>query len=419
VAVLLLAAPLVAAGLDGTLRTFFRSDAWRLILFPAIIVYILAVAPGLARMDRAVAASFRAILQITEDETDRLVQTVGKPHLEGELGAMLVGAALGGLTVWATDWGLPSGWLMVCSAAEAVLMFTMLAWVVYVSVAGSRLMTVVHRQPLHVDPLDATPFEAIGRQALLLALVFVGGLTLSILFMGIRSGNFHQFAFWLSYLPPALVPVVIFFLIMQPTHRVLSAAKARELNKVERQIAASCRELTARIGGQEDTLALSQQILALSTYEKRLAQARTWPYNTSMLRTLFFSVLVRPGRSGRACSERSSSPSRAGGAVERWRRASRKSVRGPSPRYSPGIRLSAGDLRLTPVYRWDGRTGWFMRAARRKARVGRRQCGFIEGCAGDGAEPKGPQRACALRDQAAGSYRLRVVGAFRGNVHLP
>jgi hypothetical protein len=298
VAVLLLAAPLVAAGLDGTLRTFFRSDAWRLILYPAIIVYILAVAPGLARMDRAVAASFRAILQITEDETDRLVQTVGKPHLEGELGAMLVGAALGGLTVWATDWGLPSGWLMVCSAAEAVLMFTMLAWVVYVSVAGSRLMTVVHRQPLHVDPLDATPFEAIGRQALLLALVFVGGLTLSILFMGIRSGNFHQFAFWLSYLPPALVPVVIFFLIMQPTHRVLSAAKARELNKVERQIAASCRELTAQIGGQEDTLALSQQILALSTYEKRLAQARTWPYNTSMLRTLFFSVLVPAGTFG-------------------------------------------------------------------------------------------------------------------------
>jgi hypothetical protein len=189
VAVLLLAAPLLAAGLDGTLRTFFRSNAWRLLLYPTIIAYILAVAPQLARMDRAVAASFRAILQITEDETERLLQTVGNPHLAGELGAMLVGAALGGLTVWATDWGLPSGWLMACSAAEAVLMFTMLAWVVYVSVAGSRLMTVVHRQPLHVDPLDATPFEAIGRQALLLALVFVGGLTLSILFMGVRSEN--------------------------------------------------------------------------------------------------------------------------------------------------------------------------------------------------------------------------------------
>jgi hypothetical protein len=94
------------------------------------------------------------------------------------------------------------------------------------------------------------------------------------------------------------VPVVIFFLIMQPTHRVLSAARARELDKVERQIAASCRELTARIGGREDTLAISQQILALSTYEKRLGQARTWPYNTSMLRTLFFSVLVPAGTFG-------------------------------------------------------------------------------------------------------------------------
>jgi hypothetical protein len=27
-------------------------------------------------------------------------------------------------------------------------------------------------------------------------------------------------------------------------------------------------------------------------YEKRLTEARTWPYNTAMIRTLFLSVLV-------------------------------------------------------------------------------------------------------------------------------
>lgn len=292
IAVLLLAAPFVAAALDRSLGTFFRSDSWRLLVYPTVIAYILVIAPRLARMDRAVAASFRVILQTADEETKRLLQTVGVPRPAGELRALALGAILGYLTMRAGGFEEPTGWLKVCSAAEAVLMYAMLAWAIYVSVVGSRLMTVLHRQPLHVDPLDVTPFEAIGRQALLLALVFIGGVTLSILFVGFGSERVRLAEFWLSNLPPTLVAVVIFFLTMLPTHRVLSAAKARELDKVERHIAASCRALTERIEGGEDTLVLSQQILALATYEKRLAQARTWPYNTSMLRTLFFSVLI-------------------------------------------------------------------------------------------------------------------------------
>lgn len=41
-----------------------------------------------------------------------------------------------------------------------------------------------------------------------------------------------------------------------------------------------------------------QNALALFTCEKRLEQTPTWPYNTSMLRTLFFSVLVPAGTFG-------------------------------------------------------------------------------------------------------------------------
>lgn len=44
----------------------------------------------------------------------------------------------------------------------------------------------------------------------------------------------------------------------------------------------------------EDPGPLSQHILALAALEGRLQAARTWPYNTPMLRTLFVSVLA-PG----------------------------------------------------------------------------------------------------------------------------
>ena len=36
-------------------------------------------------------------------------------------------------------------------------------------------------------------------------------------------------------------------------------------------------------------------ISALIAYEERLQAARTWPYNTAMLRTLFFSIIVPAG----------------------------------------------------------------------------------------------------------------------------
>ena len=298
VAVALFAALPVASALDGTLERFLTTDAWRLWLFPTVIAYILAVAPLMGRIDRAVQASFRAILEIPQEETERLFQTAGVPRPTGEMRAVAVGALLGYLSLWGTGNAVPDGWLEIVGIAEAVLMYAMLAWVIYLSLIGSRLMRVLHRQPLRVDPFDVTPFEAIGRQGLVLALVFVGGITLSILFVGFRSENVRLAAFWLSYFPPTLVPIVIFFLIMQPTHRVLSAAKKRELEAVRRHIVASCRALAQRIESGQETPALSQQVLALSAYERRLEQMPTWPYNTSMLRTLFFSVLVPAGTFG-------------------------------------------------------------------------------------------------------------------------
>ena len=40
---------------------------------------------------------------------------------------------------------------------------------------------------------------------------------------------------------------------------------------------------------------LADKICALSIYEKQLIETPTWPHNTGMLRTLFFSVLIPIG----------------------------------------------------------------------------------------------------------------------------
>ncbi len=50
-----------------------------------------------------------------------------------------------------------------------------------------------------------------------------------------------------------------------------------------------------RMDKQEETSTIASEINALAIYEQRLQGARTWPYNTGMLRTLFFSVLMPLG----------------------------------------------------------------------------------------------------------------------------
>jgi len=126
-----------------------------------------------------------------------------------------------------------------------------------------------------------------------LILVFVGGIVLSMLFL-LGQGSFD----WQNLLFAGillLVPVLVFFLNMRDTHRVLAAEKERELEAVQQRILQACRTLMERMGADESSGTLAAEINALVAYEARLLEARTWPYNTAMLRTLFFSAVIPGG----------------------------------------------------------------------------------------------------------------------------
>lgn len=47
-----------------------------------------------------------------------------------------------------------------------------------------------------------------------------------------------------------------------------------------------------RISLGEVSGTLAAEISALAVYEQRLQATRTWPYDTAMLRTLFFSLII-------------------------------------------------------------------------------------------------------------------------------
>ena len=132
---------------------------------------------------------------------------------------------------------------------------------------------------------------ALRRQSLLLALVFIGGITLSLLFT-YSEARLTAPEFWISNLIFVTFIILIFFLSMRPTHLILAAEKKRVLEPVTKRINDACRELVQQLENGKNPGELSGQISALVAYEQRLSAARTWPYNVIILRTLFFSVFI-------------------------------------------------------------------------------------------------------------------------------
>ena len=293
-ALLLWLIPFGSAALAADPSLLLQSARWRaLLVAPTIIVYIFAVSPPTEAAWKRVYRSLRPVVLVGDDAYAQLIAAAMAIGPGRELLAFGVGAGLGLLRVSPTVEGMPT-WLDIYLLATTALLFGLLAWVIYVTVARTQVTAAILRAPLAVDPHDISPFMAIGRQALFLAIIFIGGITLSLLFSALEPGVFGQLGFWLVYLPIALAPVAVFFLAMRPTHRVLAAAKARELGAVRAALRGAEQRLLARLDTDGDPGELPALVSALAALEQRLLVARTWPYNTAMLRTLFVSVLA-PG----------------------------------------------------------------------------------------------------------------------------
>jgi hypothetical protein len=291
IAVLLFLLPIGAAWMDGNTVVLVHDGTWRVALqAPTIVFYILLVSPSLERRAADVIAAYRPLLSMDEDEYDILVSKASRINPAGEVAAFVAGVALGSV---GQNWKMDEGfiWLGRYLAISLTLMLGFLGWTIYAAVSSSRLTRALHSRPLRLDIFDQRPFRTVGRQSLSIALVFIGGLTLSTL-LTLGRLDFLAWQNWVIYLVLTLVPLLLFFVNMRHTHRVLAAEKQRELQKVEHHIIESSRDLMGQMDAGASTGTLAADISGLAAYAERIRAAPTWPYNTAMLRTLFFSMIA-------------------------------------------------------------------------------------------------------------------------------
>ena len=284
--------PTLVAAISLGLTDILTNPRSRSILTaPTAIAYILVIAPILGIMQPIVVRSLRPVILVDDQELARVVRRASSiPHLF-EAAAIAAGLFFGFLI----SGGIPGPgerWQGYVSAATGYVMCGLLGWLGFTVIANTRVVNHLLRLPMRVDPLDIKPFEAIGRQSLVIAFAFIGGNTLALLLGNYGSAALADPRFWLLFAPLFLLPVMVFFLNMVPTQRVLSQAKKRELAAVRAQLHAAFRLLLERRQVGEPTGSLSQDVNALAAYEQHLNEASSWPYNPAILRVLTFGVLV-------------------------------------------------------------------------------------------------------------------------------
>ena len=285
---------LVAAANMGLTDILTNPRSRSILTAPTVIAYILVIAqilPILGGLQPIVVRSLRPVILVDDQELARIVRRDSSIPPLHEAAAIAAGLCFGLLIIGGES--LPGdGWPAYVVVASSYVMLGLLGWLGLISIAGTRVVNHLLRLPMRVDPLDITPFEAIGRQSLAIALAFIGGNTLGLLLANYGSAALANPRFWLLFAPLFLLPVVIFFLNMIPTHRVLSQAKNLELAAVRGELHAAFRLLLQRRQAGEPTGSLSQDVNALAAYEQHLNEASSWPYNPAILRTLIFGVLV-------------------------------------------------------------------------------------------------------------------------------
>lgn len=281
--------PFGVAYVVGALPVVIGEGLWRIMLLASgLTVYNLLAVPVFTSLHDEIAASLRPLSHLSDAEYAALVAGAEERNPGVEWIAFGIGLAAQVIIFGPPDTTQPLDLYLFLSF---LFMFGTLGWLVYRAVASTRLSRRLSRQPLDVDIFDIRPFEPIGRQSLLLSMVFIGGNIIGVVLV-VRWEGFLKWESLIVYTVVLLITVFVFFFGMWPTHRLLSQTKKGHLQNAVDNIATAYRDLVILKVQNKATGEAESEVYTWTVLEKRLQATRTWPYNTEMLRTLVITVLT-------------------------------------------------------------------------------------------------------------------------------
>lgn len=259
---------------------------WRGAIFPIVgTVYVVAVTPAIWRAEEAVIAGLRPLAQGPPPAAGVWWRSTGGDWAVFGLGALF------GLLLAVSD--MPAQLYLVdyYIVLTSNIMYGAVAWLIYTALGSTHMTALLHRNLRTHNPFDLSPFEPVGRQALVLAMIFIGAITLSLFFVYTPT-IFFEWPSLAIYTVLILTTLGVFFGAMWPAHRTLARVKAEKRAALQRRVTEAYDRLEATFATGDTCRPAAGEFETWLTLAQRLAQTPTWPHDLVMLRTLALSVLT-------------------------------------------------------------------------------------------------------------------------------
>lgn len=288
---------ILVAYLDGIFTDLSHWKFWRNFLDgPTLIIYILIIYPFVWRLWWRAAQSLQVLLPIDEGSPKWASVEVPLPNRRSEWVSIIIGAVLW-LSLWQpwgwdNRWELGTVWQSAYEVITQTILFSLVSWVVYSSFVGSRYLSRLVSQNLNLDIFDTGTLTPIARSSLGFSIAVIGGISLSMVFQTQDDLlMWNNITVWVILICFA---VLLFFLSMWGIHNTMVKAKTRELDLVQKHLKAASRELKEQAANSslKEMGELSTTITSWITYEKRVKEISTWPFNQGIVRNLMMSILL-------------------------------------------------------------------------------------------------------------------------------
>jgi hypothetical protein len=289
VAVFLIIMLAITAFADGLELQQLGWNFWRDSLQgPAILVYILCIYQVLQRVGNNALESILPLLSTEIIEKKQYVSKYYSPRRSREWLAIFLGIVFVFLLSqpWqGGDFHFFNSYLYFVQ----ILMFSLLALLIYYSLLNTRLITKIN-QNLKIDVFETEALIPIARWSLGISLAFIGGIVISIVLQDIE--NLIQWQVIVIYAILVATTVGVFFMSMWSAHSAIIRVKKTELDSIRQKIINSYNLLKQNNHKNEaNNITLYNEVAALGLFEKQIREVKEWPYSTSILSRLVLSIV--------------------------------------------------------------------------------------------------------------------------------
>ncbi|UCD09164.1 MAG: hypothetical protein JSU79_00520 [Dehalococcoidales bacterium] len=260
------------------------------------LTYILVVYRFMLQAREKAILAFKPLLALEDDAFNKVVENTLKPSRRGEWTAVFLGIGILGAVLfqpWTLEWAPTYFWVTIHYVTVTTFGMGLMGWLVYDTLVGIIRIYRLSRQDLKLDILNPGIMAPVANWSLGISLVFVGIFILSIISDVTQTTKTELWKDIIGYAFLIGVTLLIFFLSMWGVHRVMSDAKKSKLIPARKLLAEISRELEDREAKdqREGMIELSSTFTAWTTYETRVKEAPTWPFNASIIRRLIASII--------------------------------------------------------------------------------------------------------------------------------